>query len=358
MVLLRRRDQDLQSVVDDEGYPVDQVRARLEIWNTTTLLWERWTGGTGGGGGGGAVTIANGADVAQGNTTDAAWSGAGAGTLVAISKAEYAKLEAIRLLLASPLAVSGTFWQATQPVSGTFWQATQPVSGPLTDAQLRASPVAVSGTFWQATQPVSGPATDAQLRATPLPVSVSSITAGTNRIGAVRVVDSADADQTAIKGTQTARFLGVQRSIDSGRSQVMLSWEEVAGTANVESALTNFTIGSRAAAALGAANNLAVTAGKTLRITTVVCYVKATAAVNNVARFKIRQAAAVANTSPAIFAAVLALELGTTAAGALKQEDYVLPEGIEVAAGQQITFTWSTAANTCTVGMTIIGYEY
>lgn len=39
----------------------------------------------------------------------------------------------------SSFAVTGTFWQATQPVSGTFWQATQPVSG----------------TFWQATQPVS-----------------------------------------------------------------------------------------------------------------------------------------------------------------------------------------------------------
>ncbi len=39
----------------------------------------------------------------------------------------------------SSLAVTGTFWQATQPVSGTFWQATQPVSG----------------TFWQTTQPVS-----------------------------------------------------------------------------------------------------------------------------------------------------------------------------------------------------------
>ena len=55
--------------------------------------------------------------------------------------------------------VSGTFWQATQPVSGTFWQATQPVSGPLTDTELRATPVPVSGTFWQATQPVSGTVT-------------------------------------------------------------------------------------------------------------------------------------------------------------------------------------------------------
>ena len=58
-----------------------------------------------------------------------------------------------------PVAVTGTFWQATQPVSGsvsvsgtvavsgTFWQATQPVS--------IASAVAVTGTFFQATQPVS-----------------------------------------------------------------------------------------------------------------------------------------------------------------------------------------------------------
>ncbi len=123
--------------------------------------------------------------------------------------------------------VTGTFWQATQPISGTvgvsgsvavtgsFYQATQPVSiaatvavsGPLTDTQLRATAVPISGTvtanvgtgtqpvsgtfwqatqpvsiasmpstpvtgtFWQATQPVSGPLTDAQLRATPVPVS-------------------------------------------------------------------------------------------------------------------------------------------------------------------------------------------
>jgi hypothetical protein len=50
---------------------------------------------------------------------------------------------------------------ASLAVTGTFWQATQPVSGPLTDAQLRAvavpvsGTVAVTGTFWQATQPVS-----------------------------------------------------------------------------------------------------------------------------------------------------------------------------------------------------------
>ena len=94
----------------------------------------------------------------------------------------------------SALAVTGTFWQATQPVSGTFFQATQPVSAValplpagaateatlalikaktdnldvalstraitgLTNTELRASAVPVSGTFWQATQPVSGTVT-------------------------------------------------------------------------------------------------------------------------------------------------------------------------------------------------------
>ncbi len=59
----------------------------------------------------------------------------------------------------SSLAVTGTFWQATQPVSiasmpstpvtGTFWQATQPVS----IATMPSTPV--TGTFWQATQPIS-----------------------------------------------------------------------------------------------------------------------------------------------------------------------------------------------------------
>ena len=84
----------------------------------------------------------------------------------------------------SPLAEGGNVavsnFPASQAVTGTFWQATQPVSiagtvavsGPLTDAQLRLSAVpvtmasttvtgsvAVTGTFWQATQPISGTVT-------------------------------------------------------------------------------------------------------------------------------------------------------------------------------------------------------
>jgi hypothetical protein len=43
----------------------------------------------------------------------------------------------------NPLPVTMDF-PVSQAVTGTFWQATQPVSGPLTDAQMRASPVDVA----------------------------------------------------------------------------------------------------------------------------------------------------------------------------------------------------------------------
>jgi hypothetical protein len=59
------------------------------------------------------------------------------------------------------------------------------VSGLLTDTQLRASPLAVTGTFWQATQPVS-------LSALP------ALSAGTDTIGAVR---QAGAWNVSITGT-------------------------------------------------------------------------------------------------------------------------------------------------------------
>lgn len=124
----------------------------------------------------------------------------------------------------------------TQAVSGTVavsnLPATQPVSGPLTDSELRATPVPVSGTVgvnnFPATQPVSGsvsvnnfpatqpisgtvavsgtvpvsgPLTDSQLRATPVPVSS----------GVVSVTDSLEssafADAVTISAIGSSRVL-------------------------------------------------------------------------------------------------------------------------------------------------------
>jgi hypothetical protein len=119
------------------------------------------------------------------------------------------------------IPVTGTFWQATQPVSGsvavssvggsvavtgTFWQATQPVSGSVSVSNFPATQ-AVTGTFWQATQPVSiagsvavtGPLTDTQLRATPVPVSGTvTTTPVTSNSATVAQVTSTGSNQTIL----------------------------------------------------------------------------------------------------------------------------------------------------------------
>src|SRR4029077_10032537 len=187
----------------------------------------------------------------------------------------------------------------------------------------------------------------------------NALPAGTNRLGSVRPVDSADADLTAAKGTQTARALGTQDLKDSGRQAVMLSWEEMAGTAAAESALTTFTRGSLTAAALTAASSYTVTAAKRLRIQSITLYLKSTSTVAVLARYRIRQAAsAISNASPVIFDAVVGLDAATFASGQADELAIPIPDGLEVAATQQITFTWFTSVNTCTVGLAIVGYEY
>ena len=71
------------------------------------------------------------------------------------------------LSAANPMPVSGAFFPATQPVSIA---ASVAVTGPLTDTQLRLTPVPISGTV------TTGGLTDTQIRATALPVSLASTT--------------------------------------------------------------------------------------------------------------------------------------------------------------------------------------
>ena len=70
---------------------------------------------------------------------------------------------------------------AIGPVTDAQLRATPvPVSGPLTDTQLRATPV-----------PVSGPLTDAQLRATPVPVTATIAVSSTATVTRFTVTTNA-----------------------------------------------------------------------------------------------------------------------------------------------------------------------
>jgi hypothetical protein len=145
------RIQTILSVTNTTGDTID-VAEVLGAYNHATVTKGVIVGKTTGGGGGYVDVKVNPSGTL---TVDAS------GTTVPVS-------------IAGSVPVTGTFWQATQPVSGTFWQATQPVS----IATMPSTPV--TGTFWQATQPVSGPLTDTQLRASPVPITGSLSLAGSN----------------------------------------------------------------------------------------------------------------------------------------------------------------------------------
>lgn len=101
---------------------------------------------------------------------------------VALDSATLAALETVQIgnfpstqTVAGNVSVSN--FPVSQPVTGAFYPATQPVSGSVSVSNFPESQP-VTGTFWQTTQPVSGPLTDAQLRATPVPISGTIATGG------------------------------------------------------------------------------------------------------------------------------------------------------------------------------------
>lgn len=111
-----------------------------------------------------------------------------------IDAAARASLVSILNQLTAGIPLSASTLAALETISVANFPASQAVTGPLTDTQLRATPVPVSGTVTATTGgltdtqlrasavPVSGPATDTQLRATPLPVSGTVGVSGTVEI--------------------------------------------------------------------------------------------------------------------------------------------------------------------------------
>ena len=166
----------VKQVAESDGTYSEQVAANLYAWDATVgayvkLTVDHATGNLnvtgGGGGGGGAVTIADGADVAQGATTDTSSSN----TVVGI-------LKAIKAAITGTLSVSGSLGRTWSLSSGTDsvnvgnFPGTQPVSlatntpdvtdrsnrllGHVTVDTLPSVSGSVSVSNFPATQPVSG----------------------------------------------------------------------------------------------------------------------------------------------------------------------------------------------------------
>jgi hypothetical protein len=144
--------------------PTDGVHYAIavanRVWDPISLMWVSETQ-PGGGGGGGPATIADGADVAEGATTDAAiitdTTGTVSGKLRGLVKIFASMWDSVN----GRLRVDGS--EVTQPVSGTVsvsnFPASQPVSGSVSVSNFPVTqPVSgsVSVSNFPATQPVSG----------------------------------------------------------------------------------------------------------------------------------------------------------------------------------------------------------
>lgn len=261
------------------------------------------------------VTVANpylvtgsedGGHKSLGATTDTAVSNpASPGTLVALLKGILSKF-------ASAFAVTVNNFPATQLVSGAVsvnnFPATQPVSG------------SVSVNNFPSTQPISGSVSVSNLL-NPQPVSV-----------------------TNFLNPQPTREM-----MNTGRQQLCLSWENLGG--HTSETLETFTSGSRNGVALPAASSYTVSAGKTLRIQSVVFTFGQNGSSACNYRARIRQGTTTA--APVILAA--------GAGGPSNTCNVVhcpVPDGLEVPSGQSICLTHIETATGGILSCCLVGFEY
>lgn len=191
----------------------------------------------------------------------------------------------------------------------------------------------------------------------------AALPAGTNRIGSVRPVDSADADLTSAKATQTSRAVGTQDLKDAGRTAISFYANNFAsGTTTTETIITwNQSKGT--AAVTGSTASYTITNGKTLRITglSVGSRGNATATIQSTV-FNLRLntgGACIVSSTPILFAAQSAT---AAVASAWDRVIIPIPDGYEIAGNGTIAICISAAAtfttNAPTWAVNLVGYEY
>lgn len=163
-------------------------------------------------------------------------------------------------------------------------------------------------------------------------------------------------DQVAAKGTQTTNFVGVQQAKDAGRTYVAITASRITGVATE----TLLTCTINKGGTTSSSSSYTVTTGKTLRIQSVLATIRGSstaAAVNGIVNLR-TAASSIATTSPLVATLDVAAVADTSAAGNGNIADLVIPDGLEIASGQQIAITQNVSTTSSTVSVTLIGYEY
>ena len=177
---------------------------------------------------------------------------------------------------------------------------------------------------------------------------LSALVAGTASIGTVQ-------PPAITKGTQGTVGITTQDLIDAGRARVSITFMAVApAVADTLLSLVKVTNGTAAAGA----TSIGVTAGKTLRITSITFSIKANAAAAAFATLTFRQnpaGATVIGSTPET-----RIDVGNTAAtiGAADKVEAIFPDGMEFSGTQTLGISLAAQAITNIISISINGFEY
>jgi hypothetical protein len=136
---------------------------------------------------------------------------------------------------------------------------------------------------------------------------------------------------------------------DTGRQSVCLSWENISGATT--EAVVNFTNGSRGGSALAGAASYTVSAGKTLRIQSLVFCIGQDGSPTGNSLLHLRRGTTAS--SP-----VLAAVSGGGPKNVCNEGALPIPDGLEVPAGQSICLSHVETATGVKFSCCLVGFEY
>lgn len=261
----------------------------------------------------------------------------------------------------------------TQPVSGTFWPVTQPISaavlplpaGATTEATL-ALVKAQTDNIDVALSTRTKPSDVQQVRAltasdvvtaqqgTPPWSTVFSVPQHVINDASSAVIGHVITDTgstTAV--TQTTTPWVTRETKDTGRTALSLFVDNIAGSASEVLATMSITKG---AAAQIPATSYTVTAGKTLRLTSMNFTVRSSTNSAQLSQLRVRTAASgITTTSPIILNFI-----GEAPAAAVVQQSMDFPDGYEIAGSTQIAMSHVESITPTSTLLTVclVGYEY
>lgn len=191
-------------------------------------------------------------------------------------------------------------------------------------------------------------------------IDTRTVGTGTDEHRQVMVIGdpATTANVTAVvaKGTQGAFAVATQDLRDSGRVACAFNSARATAGVTVEALMTLTPVRDGVAGTSG--TSLAITSTKRLRLTGILCSVRASAAVASWAAFTLRHnpAGAVTASSTGV---LIPIELGTPAQviGATATMAFDIPDGIELSAGQ-FGISHIAAATTVLETVALVGFEY